>query len=199
MNYLVLIGYLVRMILVIVGIYVYNKRKKQNMPSLFKTKKVKVNPEDELSKLESGTQSESVKVEVPASPETTPHQIVITEDALQKVKESHNSELIIPGVEFRQLSIIDLIEQFKNMSLTMIAMQKEIEDLSDNLNNRNGNNLIVESEQTELSESPSPQQQEKPKRKGRVFTEEQKKAFGERMKKANEAKKAEKEAGDKID
>ena len=198
MNYLALIGYLVVMALVILGIYVYKKRKKQNMPALFKTKKAKVNPEDELANLERGTQPEpeTLKVEVPATNEPLP-EIIVTQAALQKVKESHNSELIIPGVEFRQLSIIDLIEQFKNLSLTLIEMQKEIEDLKDNLNNHNGNSPIIESEQSELSEPPSPQP-EKTKRK-RVFTEEQKKAFGERMKKINEAKKAQKEAGEKVD
>lgn len=198
MNYLALIGYLVVMILVILGIYVYKKHKRQNMPALFKTKKAKINPDEELANLERGTQPEpeTLKVEVPATNEPLP-EIIVTQAALQKVKESHNSELIIPGVEFRQLSIIDLIEQFKNLSLTLIEMQKEIEDLRDNLNNHNGNSPIIESEQSELSEPPSPQP-EKTKRK-RVFTEEQKKAFGERMKKINEAKKAEKEAGEKVD
>lgn len=198
MNYLALIGYLVVMALVILGIYVYKKRKKQNMPALFKTKKAKINPDEELANLERGTQPEpeTLKVEVPATNEPL-NEIVVTQEALQKVKDSHNSELIIPGVEFRQLSIIDLIEQFKNLSLTLIEMQKEIEDLRDNLNNHNGNSPITESEQSELSEPPSPQP-EKPKRK-RVFTEEQKKAFGERMKKINEAKKAQKEAGEKVD
>lgn len=197
MNYLALIGYLVVMALVILGIYVYKKRKKQNMPALFKTKKAKVNPEEELANLERGTQlgPETLKVEVPATNEPLP-EIIVTQEALQKVKESHNPELIIPGVEFRQLSIIDLIEQFKNMTLTMIEMQKEIEDLKDNLNNHNGNSPITESEQFELSEPPSPQP-EKTKRK-RVFTEEQRKALSERMRKTNEAKRKTKEESQQV-
>jgi hypothetical protein len=180
-----IIAYIVVMGLILGVVYWYKKNKKK--ASINKPVKNKPVTSDPLADLESGDNPVlSVPVNEP-SPVIRPiapiEPIIITQEALQKVVESHSDKLIIPGVEFSKPTFEDVVIQgFEKMNQTLIALQNEIDALKVNdtsseqvpepkiIGLLNNDNLPV-------------------KKPGRVWTEEQKKALAEKLKAGRESAK----------
>jgi hypothetical protein len=180
MNIWLFVIYFIIMLLVLVGVYIYKKRKKQKLikTGYVETKQVKTksklpDPADLLADLERGNQPVPPKIEIPAN-EAPIEPIILKPEAIEKALH-RNDIIIIPGVQFVKPTFEDVVaEGFENVTTTLVALRNEIELLKNN-HNGNGHNPV---EQAPAKRTRSP------------MSDEQKKLNAERMLAGRAAKKA---------